>query len=355
MSLRNATMNVAQPQLPIDLHARAGEVRSLFEQHVYGRFPGISDIQIISHQTDERSSYVLHQLKVRAARVELCVAIFVPSRVEMRAVLLGLNFFGNHAVHTDPALWLTDRWVPIKGTSRATDDTRGKDPHAWEVETAMQRGVAVATVYAGDIWPDQKGTAALGEPFADRSAGDGIGALAAWAWGLHATADAVRSIPSLSSVPIFVWGHSRQGKAALVAAAFDSECRFAGAISNQSGCGGAALFRDKVGEHIRQITGNFDYWFAPRFKDYVDREQDLPVDQHWLLGLVAPRPLLVCSAAEDSWADPDAERRAVEAARPAWTQAGADPARVEYHVRPGTHSVRPEDWETYLAFVERNL
>lgn len=332
-------------------------MRAAFEMNVYGTFPSNRDLEVVDHTVEERSRYHLHQMRLRPAGIVIELAIFVPRTIATKAVLVGPNFIGNHSVSVDPAVRLSDRWMPSPGPGvvdhRATDDARGRRTHAWAIDAAMNAGVAVATFYAGDVWPDhpQAMEFATTHPFRDRAREDATGALAAWAWGLHRASDAITTLPELSKTPQVVWGHSRQGKAALVAAAFDDGERFAGVISNQSGCGGAALFRGKVGEQIKDVTSMFPYWFAPRFAEFAGREGSLPLDQHWLLGLIAPRALLVCSAVEDEWADPTAEHRAVIAARPAWE----DPSRVEYSVRPGKHSVTEADWTTYLSFVDRQV
>jgi hypothetical protein len=117
--------------------------------------------------------------------------------------------------------------------------------------------------------------------------------------------DYVETLDFIDLSSVAVIGHSRLGKTALLAATFDE--RFAYAISNNSGCAGAAITRGKRGEHILEITNRFPYWFAKRYAKYAADESTLPLDQHFLLAAIAPRKILVGSADEDEWAGPESE------------------------------------------------
>ena len=187
----------------------------------------------------------------------------------------------------------------------------------------------------------------------------------AWAYGLSRAADYLISDPDIDSARIAVMGHSRNGKAALVAGAFDE--RFALVISNQSGCGGAAISRRRHGETVERINHNFPHWFNGAFKAFDEQEDHLPTDQHTLLATIAPRPLLICSATGDDWADPEGEFLAAKAASEVYAWLGKDHLgeasmpeenqllnqTVGYHIRPGKHGIGLQDWEVFMDFADK--
>ena len=165
---------------------------------------------------------------------------------------------------------------------------------------------------------------------------------------------------------VAVVGHSRGGKAALWAGAEDE--RFALVVSNESGEGGAALSRRTFGENVASINTSFPHWFTDTYKTFNGRPSDLPIDQHMLLSLIAPRALYVASADEDLWSDPRGEFLSLAASSPVfalWGDAPITPAempaletpllrgRRAYHVRTGTHNLTPYDWDRFADFADR--
>ena len=306
------------------------------------------------------------------------VLLYLPAGSGPVPVFLNLNFKGNQAEHPDPGIRLSQAWLPndekhgIVG-NRATEASRATHARRWPVEQMLARGYGMATACCGDLFPDQPdGRAAsalesLGRPVSGDLPADEPGAIAAWAWGLSRILDWLMMQPEVDPTRVIVVGHSRLGKAALWAGACDE--RFAMVVSNNSGCGGAALERRNFGETIADITAKFPHWFCPAFAGYAGREEALPCDAHVLLAMTAPRPLYVASASEDRWADPRGEFLAAVAAEPAWKLFGmtglgttewpaADTpvgSRIGYHLRSGGHDLLEYDWLRFADFADRNL
>lgn len=292
---------------------------------------------------------------------------------------LGLNFRGNHGETNDPAVLLPSSWVTDTtkaGTSdgnKANEKGRGAQAHRLPVELIIGEGCAVATAYYGDIDPDfddnfQNGVHALfPEHRSDEAHPDRWGSIAAWAWGLSRLLDVLEQQPEVDAKQVIVFGHSRLGKTSLWAGATDT--RFAGVISNDSGAGGAALSKRIFGETVWRLNTSFPHWFCRNFRQYNEKEETLPFDQHQLLALIAPRMLHVASATEDLWADPRGEFLAAQAAAELYTQLGVKqspltefPApdapilgTVSYHLRTGKHDLTADDWKHYLKSAKQVL
>jgi hypothetical protein len=311
--------------------------------------------------------------RARTTEVLVYLPADAPSPVP---VFLKLNFAGNHAETTDAGVWIPATWMRegegVEG-NRATDAGRGLNARRFPAAELLARGYGMATAYCGDFFPDHPDGRAesvlpsLGRPVEGDLAADEPGAIAAWAWGLSRILDWLVTRPEVDRDRVIVVGHSRLGKTALWAGACDE--RFAMVVSNESGCGGAALSRRNYGETLGAITSRFPHWFCPAFATYAGRELELPVDQHTLLAMTAPRPLYIASAEGDRWADPRGEFLAAAAVEPVWRLYGRNglgtdvfPAVgvslgefVGYHVREGAHDLRPDDWRWFADFAVRTL
>ena len=284
---------------------------------------------------------------------------------------LGLNFQGNYTVQPDPAIRITPNWVRNRGgieDNRAKPELRGAAASRWPAEEIVARGYGMATIYYGDIDPDyddgfKNGVHSL---FPADQGGD-FRTIAAWAWGLSRALDYLEEDPDVDGAKVAVIGHSRLGKTSLWAGARDE--RFALVISNDSGCGGAALSRRRFGETVQRLNTSFPHWFADSFLGYNGNEDELPVDQHMLLALVAPRPLYVASASEDRWADPRGEFLSLREAGEVYELLGKRGIGIDeqppvgksvqtdvgYHLRQGEHDLTLEDWNHYMDFADKHL
>lgn len=235
-------------------------------------------------------------------------------------------------------------------------------------EELVDNGFGVLTVCYKDVTSDDgnmtDGLAGVLFPDGKRRPND-PGKISMWAWAMHRLLDyAETQGDTLDLDCAIACGHSRLGKTALLAGATDS--RFAFTYSNDSGCSGAAISRDKVGESVGRICTRFPYWFCENYYKYGENEQTMPFDQHYLLASIAPRCVLVGSATLDQWADPVSEYLCCVAAKSAFGGDFSHPdrppeadetflnGRLGYHLRTGTHYFSRRDWLRLMEFVKNN-
>ncbi len=352
---------------------------------VYGHAPAEQvevDCSIVSEGTLAESSVRFRQLDVKLSRgnksCTLQVAMFLPDAgMPIRGTFLLPNFTGNHGITPDSQIRVSPIWQSIQDAKpnknvTASDQTRGDQARRCPIEMITQRGYVLATVFYGDIDPDfddgfENGVHALFPDYRlDADHPSRWGSIAAWAWGLSRCTDALLTQPEIAESHLAVIGHSRLGKTALWAGATDP--RFSIEISNDSGCGGAALSRRNFGESIWRINTVFPHWFCDRFKQFNEDPSQLPVDQHFLIASIAPRKVYIASATEDLWADPMGEYTSGFLANSAYellgqkglpTQSPPSPGisvgdNIGYHLRVGKHDLLVEDWEHYLNFADRH-
>jgi hypothetical protein len=362
-----------------------GAMLKLFADNVYGRMPGKPEN--IHFKTYSVDSFALGGIAIRKqvtvffskgdSSPSMDLLLYLPRRAKKPVpVFIGLNFYGNETINADTGIHMSDRWVMNDEgfgivNNRATESSRGKDSSKWAVEEIIRRGYGLATVYYGDLEPDNPDgwkTGIRTTMKKELSINENEwGAIGAWAWGLSRMMDYLETDPAVDAKKVVITGHSRLGKACLWAAANDQ--RFAIVVSNDSGEGGAALSKRWFGETIERINTSFPHWFAPAYKQYNKHPELLPVDQHILLALMAPRPLYVASASEDWWADPKGEFLSAKNAEPVYALFGKKGLGVDemppvdhpvgetirYHIRTGKHDFTLYDWQQYLDFADKQF
>ncbi len=339
---------------------RRPETLELFREHVYGRSPGKpADVRFEVLETDPQA------LEGKATRKRVKITTTDAGKAfAFETSLLVPNIRKGRV----PAFILINN----RGVSSA-DPTRQQKDGFWPAEEIIARGYATAVFRTNDVDPDSKdetlrpkGVRGVWPAGSGTPGEDAWATLGAWAWAASRVLDYLLTEPAINGKRVAVIGHSRGGKTALWAGAQDE--RFALVISNDSGCGGAALSRRKFGETVAVINRSFPYWFNGNFKKYNSREAELPIDQHQLMALIAPRALYVASADADLWADPRGEFLSLAHASPVFGLYRNPPVkpdemppldaplvrgRVGYHVRRGIHNLTPYDWEQYMNFADR--
>lgn len=345
-----------------DWPKRRAEILALFKDHVYGHIPKNIPNKIFPNVRKQidflGGKAVLKEIRIHFAKPDgpfMDMLLIAPKETETGSpTFLGYNFNGNHTTHPSTEISLPESWMrksKIPGAvvdDKAAEVGRGTSTK-WPIEKFIENGMAVATIYYGDVDPDfddgfENGVHALfGKPKNTE-----WGSIATWAWALSRALDYLETDALCDAEKVAVFGHSRLGKTSLWAGASDP--RFAMVISNNSGCGGAALSRRRFGERVGRINTSFPHWFNDKFPDYNENENALPVDQHQLAALIAPRPLHIASASGDRWADPKGEYLCGAHAAPVYHQLGKQGLgkEIRYHLRAGKHSVTDFDWDQYI-------
>lgn len=337
-------------------NVRRLELLDLFRDQVYGRRPQ-TEYSVKYEQTSENTK----ALGGAATGREMKAVISIGDRTFSFPFVV---FVPNHVTTPVPAVvHINNRYfVPLEKASEEHDPF-------WPVKSIIQRGYATASFHTSDVDPDKKDGYADGVRsfFADGKppADNAWRSLSAWGWGASRVLDYLETVDGIDSTQVAVSGHSRGGKTSLWAACEDE--RFAIAYSNNSGCGGAALSRRAYGETVARITSSFPHWFCKPFWKYAGREAELPVDQHEVIALIAPRGVYVASADEDLWADPAGEYASIVASAPVFrlfTKQSIDQKEMPslgsqrmvgqtgYHIRAGGHGLGDDDWNWFLNFAD---
>lgn len=344
---------------PETWRTRRAEILHLFRTNVYGRSPGRPEHVAFSVVEENPTA-----MDGAATLRRIAIASSQGSRSHRFELTL---FLPNKPSGVVPVFLLINNRPPSN-----TDPSRKEKSGFWPAEQVVARGYGIAAFHYAGLAPDDAKTYRDGvmKLFDEGSAGGSTpytwGALAAWAWGASRAMDYFETDPRVDKAHVAVVGHSRGGKAALWAGAEDE--RFAMVVSNDSGEGGAALSRRNFGETIERLNTSFPHWFATAYKAFNRRAAELPVDQHMLLALAAPRALYVASADQDLWADPRGEFLSLAASSPVFALWGDPPIRAGdmpaldtpivtgrrgYHVRSGGHNLTPYDWDRFADFADR--
>lgn len=358
-----------------DWEKRRTEILNVFKQELYGVAPPVPRRVKYTIESEDKNVFngkatkkrVNLYLKGLQNPIELL--IYYPNNGAKRTpAFLGYNFWGNYTVINDPEIPLTKQWVRNQESikdNKASEQLRGVREGRWPVEQIINAGYALVTLYYGDLVPDYDTKERLGVLALYPDPKYTWAAIGAWAWGLSYVMNYIEKDNRIDAKKVAVIGHSRLGKTALWAGANDK--RFAMVISNNSGCTGAALSRRKVGERFNILIRLRTYWYAPNFSKYNDKEEELAVDQHQLIALMAPRPVYVASADLDKNADPEGEYlglyygseaykifnlKGLEKKQMPEVNTPYFSGQAGYHIRKGKHDITTYDWAQYLKFAD---
>ena len=361
--------------------ARRKEILELLTKEMYGTSPGRPKnmrFEVFDNTKDAlggkatRKQVTVH-IKENGNEAQFDLLIYIPNKAKHPVpAIVGINFVGNQAIHADPGIKLTEAWTenskmfPCAVNGKATNACRGVNASMWPVDSILDAGFALVTIYREEIASDRKeemfktGVHTLYPELQNRD--DNFSTMAAWAWAMSRALDYLETDKAIDSKKVMAFGFSRLGKAALWAGATDQ--RFAGVLSNESGAGGGKQFRRGIGENIARLNTVFPHWYAKSFRKYMDKDAELPWDQHFVLALIAPRPVYLGTAQGDTQADPEGEFETAKASDEVYKFLGTEgfpytafPAlneplygQVGFHIRPGGHDVQNFDWKQYLKF-----
>jgi len=344
---------------------RRPQILALFSNFLYGcvpepQSPIKTDFEVVKTDPEfmkgkaTRKDVRIH-FQSDKGQAEMLILVFVPNKAKKPVPVLMMHGFEN---------------TRSQGFRENPDEPTQLE-NGWPLGALLDRGYAFVVVHQESLVGHNEVEFQRGiHPLFYREAqsfpkANEWGVLSTMAWGGMRAMDYLETDRDIDHSRVAIMGHSKCGKAALWTAAQDE--RFALAVSAQSGCAGAALWRRKSGETLEKMVTRFPYWLCRNAWKFVRREEDLPVDQHMLLALIAPRPVYVYSGVDDKWADPRGEYLSAYHAGEVYRLLGktgltseASPpvgkaiieSDVGYHIREGGHSIEPYDWERIMDFLD---
>ena len=343
---------------------RRPEILEMFYQMEYGRIPE-EELQVTIRLTDVAESPDIMGGKALRKTIE------VETERKGRQFSFGFVIFVPKRKSKVPVfITICNRGI------KDSDPSRDFLSSFWPAETIVSRGYGAAAFRSQEVAPDYDEVFTTGfHRLFPEYGGRGkerpanlYGAISAWSWAVSRIIDYIETDPDLDEKRIAVAGHSRGGKTALWTAARDP--RVAMAAASCAGNSGDALSRGSRGERIENITGKFPYWFCPAYKTFSGREEELPFDQHMLLGLIAPRLLYTSARSRDDWADPEGQFCSLLQAEKVYKlygktgleegsfQSPEEPlagGAIGHHLKTGSHDLDEYDWNCYLDFADQYL
>ena len=338
---------------------RRPELKNLFQHYMYGFAPDAPGIEVTLLEEDPnlldgKATYKEIEIRFKGLpddAPKMRLSLFIPNdRKGPAPVFLGINKCGNHTILEEVGIEKLDGAYYHESCSKPDYGGQGAKEKFWCVDYLISRGYALANFHESDIDPDK-------HDFTDgihaqyklpHEPGAQWGTIRAWAWGFHRAVDYLVTDPDINPGQIAVIGHSRRGKTVLLATALDE--RIALVVPHQSGTGGDAISRDSDQETVKRINDNFPHWFNDNFTLFNDNEYQMPFDQHLLMTLVAPRPLLDTGGLKDTWANYPASLRAIHAASPVYEFLGAKGIVGEGMVNGEEEKITKENASTIMQF-----
>lgn len=365
---------------------RRPEILRLAQQYMYGFAPArpekVTATELFRDGMALGGKATLREVQLKFGAEQKAgfrLLIATPNKIEGKIPsFVAVNFCGNHAAIKHPQVAIPEQWIYESCTgdksNKAAEGDRGRQTDVWCIEQVVDRGYGLAIFYGGDLDTDNNDMSDgvyshFYKPGQTKPESNDWGYIAACAWGLSRAADYLESQSEFDPKRIAVTGHSRHGKAALWAGATDE--RFAIVIPHQSGTGGMAMSRGNDQETVKRINEHFPHWFCDNFVKFGDNEKKLPIDQHCIVALCAPRPVLDTEGIQDKWANYDAAMLSLRGADPVYKLLGgkglasekpvegdepftdANAGELVQYRRDEKHVLNGDYWKRILDFSDR--